>query len=235
MNLLCQVKILASLEYFSLIFLKLIDKNQVELPAKFSQVSTNYIEHSNKLSQTARKLAMSGSTHLKNNQTADLINELARRIEEMAPQVVNAAYLAVLFDQNCFDNFDLIQKAWQANMTNLSQLIDESIDSSLFIKTYEKLILKEAFDMQTAVQEENNSSIITSALSIAKRTNRIIHLANQEAENSEDVDYVGRIVNSVDHLKVCLPHMIQTAKLMAIDPSNKETYLMWANSNEKVT
>jgi hypothetical protein len=128
----------------------------------------------------------------------------------------------------------LTQRQWQASMDRLQQLVDDSLDSEVFIKAYEKLILKETYRMQMHVQDKNNACIIANALNIAKRSNRIIQIANQESDNSEDTEYVSRIMSANDLLKISLPQMIHSAKLLAIEPNNKDVYLMWTNSNEKV-
>ena len=177
---------------------------------------------------------------------------------ELAPQVVNAAYLVLSLAGNnsCKENFELMQKQWQSNMERLLKLVDESVDCELFIRACEKSIIKETFRTQTAVQENSNSAIVLNALNIARRSNRIIQVATQEAENSEDNAYVNQILVSNEFLKLglspfflvnmlcyllmffcvdlALPTMIHSAKTLANQPSDKNNYLAWANSNEKL-
>jgi hypothetical protein len=116
----------------------------------------------------------------------------------------------------------------------LQILLDNSIESEMYIRSFENQIQKEAYSMQKSILEKNSNFIVQYALSIAKSANRITQLANQEAENSEDLDYVNRILASNEALKLTLPPMIQLAKSLAIDPSNKDAYLMWTNANENV-
>ena len=147
-----------------------------------------------------------------------------------------------------------MQKLWQTNFERLQKLVDECLDCELFIKACEHSIIKETYKTQTAVQENNNTAIVLNALNIARRSNRIIQVATQEAENSEDNAYVDRILGSNELLKQgislilnsikwscsykllfkALPPMIQSAKILASQPNNKENYLLWANANEKV-
>ena len=75
-------------------------------------------------------------------------------------------------------------------------MVDESLDCEQFISACEKSIITETYLTQAAVQENNNSAIVLNTLNIAKRSNRIIQVANQEAENSEDPNYVNRIKKS---------------------------------------
>ena len=155
----------------------------------------------------------------------------------MSPQVVNTAFVALKFPDNksCLENFDLMQQQWETNMLRIQKLLDEIIDCESFIIACEKSIIKETYETQTAVQEKNSSVIVTNALNVARRTNRIMQIASQEAENSEDKFYVEQILIANDFLKQSLPSLIQSAKLLALEPTNKENYLVWASSNENVT
>lgn len=141
-----------------------------------------------------------------NKRTIELINELTKRTYELAPQVVNSAYLVLSLNGNstCRENFELMQKQWNINMERLLKLVDESVDCELFIKACESSIIKETYQTQTAVQENNNSAIVIHALNIARRSNRIIQVATQEAENSEDSMYVNKILSSNELLKIGL-------------------------------
>ena len=143
-------------------------------------------------------------TQSKNRRTIELLNELTLRTNELAPQVVNAAYLVLSLNGNssCKENFELMQRQWQINMERIVKLVDESLDCELFIKACETSIIKETFQTQTAVQENNSSAIVVHALNIARRSNRIIQVATQEVENSEDNLYVNKILNANEFLKI---------------------------------
>ncbi len=154
----------------------------------------------------------------------------------MAPQVVNSGYIALILKdkKSCMENYELLQQQWQKNMENLQKMVDESLDCVQFISACEKIIIKETYQTQAAVQEKNNSAIVINTLNIAKRSNRIIQVANQEVENSEDPIYVNRIISANESLRQSLPAMIHNAKSLAVQPNNKEFYLKWADSNEKL-
>ncbi|CAF0804091.1 unnamed protein product [Brachionus calyciflorus] len=202
---------------------------------KYNERSIDFLNHSQKLCDTAKEIALSTS-QVKNKQTIELINELTKRIVELGPQVVNTGFLALKFTDNksCLENFELMQKQWQINVQKLQKLIDDIIDCESFIIACEKSIIKETYQTQAAVLEKNSSAIVTNALNIVRRTNRIIEIAGQEAENSEDSFFVEKILIANDNLKKTLPVLIQSAKFLAIEPSNKENYLVWASSNEKL-
>ena len=72
-----------------------------------------------------------------------------------------------------------------------------------FIEAFEISIYKEIYQAQTAIQENNKQAIVLNALNIAKRTNRIIQVATQEAENSEETSFVTNVLQSNEELKQC--------------------------------
>ena len=119
-------------------------------------------------------------------------------------------------------------------MDHLQKLVDDSLDPELFIKACENSIIRETYDTQNAVQEQNSMAIVTNALNIVRRSNRIVQLASQEADNSEEMEYVNRIQTTNDILKQCLPGMVQSAKKLASQPDNKDYFLSWTSSNEKL-
>ena len=59
-------------------------------------------------------------------------------------------------------------------------------------------------------------------------------MANQEAENSDDSDYVNRILNANETMKLALPVMIHKAKLLATQPDVSDHQVGWSNSNQNV-
>ena len=120
-------------------------------------------------------------------------------------------------------------------MERLQKLVDESLDTELFIRACEHSIIRETYQTQAAVQDQNSVAIITHALNIIRRSNRIVQVASQEADNSEENEYVDQISMANEGLKQCLPVMVNSAKRLAGQSSNKECFLAWTNSNEKVS
>ena len=125
---------------------------------------------------------------------------------ELAPQIVNAAFIVMSMPGNrsLTEHYDLMQQQWQSNMITLQRLVDESVDSVSFIEACEQSIIRETFLTQTAIQENNKQAIVLNALNIARRTNRIIQVAAQEAENSEENSFVTNIITANEELKKCL-------------------------------
>jgi hypothetical protein len=110
---------------------------------------------------------------------------------EFSPQIINAGFIALSFtgNQDCLENFELLQQQWQSNMNHLKILVNECLESEMFIKVSESLILREAQRVQTHVQLCDSSAILASNNIIVCLTNRIVETAQQEVDNSEDDQY----------------------------------------------
>ena len=120
---------------------------------------------------------------------------------------MNAAQVVLSMPNNnksLLEHYDLMQQQWQANMVSLQRLVDESLDTVSFIEASESMIVKETYLAQTAIQENNKSAIVQNAISIGRRTNRIIQVASQEAENSEENSFVNNIILANEELKQCM-------------------------------
>ena len=86
-------------------------------------------------------------------------------------------------------------------MERMRCLVDSNVDAALFIQACEHSIIKDTRKAEMAVREQNSFEIVTNASNIARRANRIIQVASQEIENSEDATYIKQISNASESLK----------------------------------
>lgn len=122
---------------------------------------------------------------------------------DLAPELINIAQIVFMQPTNktCVEHFELMQKQWFDNMERMRYLVDANVDAAIFIKACEASIIKDTHKAEIAVRDQNNFEIVTNASNIARRTNRIIQIAGQEIDNSEDADYVMKIKSATDHVK----------------------------------
>lgn len=123
---------------------------------------------------------------------------------ELAPEVINASQILFVqpMNKSCSEHFELMQKQWIDNMERMRCLVDANVDPSIFIRACEYSIIKDTHKCEMAVREKNSFEIVTNASNIARRANRIIQVAAQEVENSEDKEYVKQITNASEALKL---------------------------------
>jgi vinculin len=99
------------------------------------------------------------------------------------------------------EHFALMQKQWQDSVDRLRCIVDANIDKNGFIRACEYSILKDTHKVEIAYAEQNNYNIVMNASNIARRANRILQIATQEADNSEDSVYVEQINLASNALK----------------------------------
>lgn len=206
-----------------------------DLLTRYEVASIEFLGHSQKMCSIAQELA--GCIHQsRNKKSIDCINELTKRIVEFSPHVVDAAFILLHTDRmsSVAEHFDLIQSQWEFMMDRLQKLVDESLNTELFICACEQSIFEEIYLTYMAVNENDNKVIVAKGLSIIRRSNRVWQVANLEAENFEEEEFVKRILIENEKLKKCLPIMIKCTKQLAFQPDNKDFFKEWTNSNKQV-
>lgn len=171
-----------------------------------------------------------------NKNAIEEIQELATNLSTVTYQVINSA--KILFKQPTnevfSENFNLIKTQWQDSIDKIRHLIDSNIDISSFIKSCEHSIVKDTLKTEIAVSKRNPLEIITNASNIARRANRVIQIAQQEIDNSEDSQYVNQLKQSSEELKATIPRMVHRTKELAQQPESKIIFENWSIANKMV-
>ena len=74
-------------------------------------------------------------------------------------------------------------------------------DYNLYLIPAEEGILKDTERVEEGISEVNSPKIVQNASNIARRANRILQVAQNEAENSEDPMFVDQVNRSAENLK----------------------------------
>ena len=78
------------------------------------------------------------------------------------------------------------------------------IDLSIYLSTHtEEGIIRDTRRTEDCIGLHDTPGIVANTSNIARRANRVLQVANLEAENSEDPHLVQRIGRVTDHLKSC--------------------------------
>ena len=65
----------------------------------------------------------------------------------------------------------------------------------------EEGILRDTEKIENGIHLNNSPQIVTNASNIARRANRVLQVAHNEAENSEDPQFVDRVNSASENLK----------------------------------
>ncbi|XP_033120311.1 vinculin-like isoform X5 [Anneissia japonica] len=210
-------------------------------PADYPNREQNYttkaeffLERSNKLADTARMIGQAGGSNDK--RLVEEINAAANQVDALTPQVISAGRL-VLYHPNstaAVEHFDLLKKEWTNNTNNLTRLVDDATDSVEFIKACEDVIRKETVEAEFAASQEQPVPFIKSTSKIARCAQRVVMVAQQEADNSEDPTFVEAVSKAAEELETSIPVSVGYARGVATKPNSKQAQDDWMNANQKI-
>ena len=75
------------------------------------------------------------------------------------------------------------------------------INTLCFITVTEEAILRDTERTEQAIKANDSAGIVNATSSIARRANRVLQVAQQEADNSEDPAFVDRVNGAVRDLR----------------------------------
>ncbi|KAL5006317.1 hypothetical protein ScPMuIL_015123 [Solemya velum] len=167
----------------------------------FDDKSRNFQAHSARLADTANMVATAGGC--RNKRTVEDIFKASRQVGDLAPQVSTAA--RILFanpsNQAAAEHFELLKKQWTDQMEHLRGLVDEAVDTAALIKAEEEGILRDTERVEEGIRASDSPKIVQNASNVARRANRVLQVAQQEAENSEDPVFVDSVSSAAENLK----------------------------------
>lgn len=136
-------------------------------------------------------------------------------------------------------------KAAEEHLNNLKQqyadtilrmrtLCDQATDPAEFIKASEEQIQKYTFLCEEAIRNKQPQKMVDNTGNIARLVNRVLLVAKQEADNSEDPQYINRLNAATSKLEQSLPTMVQNAKGVAGNINDPSAASHWREANKNV-
>merc|ERR1719468_987593 len=159
---------------------------------QFGEVFT---EHAHKLVEVAN-LATSMSS---NEEGVKMVRYAASQIENLCPQVVNAAKIlsARTKSKVASDNMDVFRDAWINQVRILTDAVDDITTIDDFLAVSENHILEDVNSCVTSMQSGDIEGIDRSANAIRGRCGRICGVVTAEMDNYEPGYYTERVLDTV--------------------------------------
>lgn len=134
---------------------------------------------------------------------ADALNANASQVESLTPQLVNAGRIRMTYSDNkaADEHFENLRQQYAETIQRARALCDEATDSGDFIKTSEEQMQKHTFLCEEAIAHALPQKMVDNTASIARLGNRVILVAKQEADNSEDPAFIQRVTHATDVLQ----------------------------------
>ncbi|XP_039303775.1 vinculin isoform X2 [Solenopsis invicta] len=186
---------------------------------------------SNRAAKTARMVAAGGSGG--NKKLAEALAASASQVESLLPQLINAGRIRMTYpDSKAADeHFENLRQQYAETMQRARALCDEATNSGDFIRTSEEQIQKHSFLCEEAIAKALPQKMVDNTASIARLANRVILVAKQESDNSEDPIFIQRVNHATDVLQNSVAPMVQDAKLVAMNIHDNTAISRWRENN----
>ncbi|XP_013788447.1 vinculin-like, partial [Limulus polyphemus] len=130
------------------------------------------------------------------------------------------------------EHFENLRKQYAESVQKMRNLADEATDTVKFIKASEDCIMKHTKKCEESVVHQEPQHMVDNTSSIARLANRVLMLAKQESENSEDPHYISQVNIAADQLQCAVTPMVQDAKAVAMDMTDHRAVSRWQESNK---
>ncbi|XP_031842671.1 vinculin isoform X8 [Nomia melanderi] len=186
---------------------------------------------SNRAAKTARMVAAGGSGG--NKKLAEALAASASQVESLTPQLINAGRIRMTYPNSkaADEHFENLRQQYAETMQRARALCDEATDSGDFIRTSEEQMQKHSFLCDEAIAKGHPQKMVDNTAAIARLANRVILVAKQESDNSEDPAFIQRVNYATDVLQNSVAPMVQDAKLVAININDSNAISRWRESN----
>lgn len=199
----------------------------------FQQKSANLQAFSDRAAKTSRMVAAGGSADKKN---AEKLLAAAAQIDSLTPQLISAGRIRMTYPTSkaAEEHLNNLKQQYGDTMLRMRTLCDQATDPADFIRASEEQIQKYTILCDDAIRNRQPQKMVDNTSNIARLVNRVLLVARQEADNSEDPLFTSKLLNAAGQLEQCLPVMVQDAKLVASNIGDPAAASRWRESNKNV-
>jgi len=200
----------------------------------FQDKAENLKGFSARAAQTARMVAAGGSNG--NKKLSEALVSSAGQVESLTPQLVNAGRIRMTYPSNkaADEHFENLRRQYADAIHRTRQLCDEAIDSAAFIQQSEDLMRRCTAECEEAIGRGDAQSHVDGTSQIARLANRVLMVAKQEADNSEDQAFIGRVNDAANVLQTNVTPMVRDAKAVAGNIRDQGKAGQWRDSNKNL-
>ncbi|XP_047487971.1 vinculin-like isoform X2 [Penaeus chinensis] len=198
----------------------------------FDNRAANLANFSNRAAKTALMVAAGSSGG--NKKLTEALLASSGQVESLTPQLVAAGRIRMTYPTNkaADEHFENLRRQYAESIQKVRDLADEATDSAAFIKASENLIKKHTAACESSIATHEPQSMVDNTSAIARLANRVLMVAKQEADNSEDPGFVAKVNAASDQLQAAVTPMVQNAKDVAMNPDDQRAIGRWRQSNQ---
>lgn len=200
----------------------------------FNQKANNLQAFSDRASKTSRMVAAGGSGG--NKKIAEVLLGSAAQIDSLTPQLVSAGRIKMNYPASkaADEHLNNLKQQYADTILRMRTLCDQATDPAEFIKASEEQIQKYTFLCEEAIRNKQPQKMVDNTSNIARLVNRVMLVAKQEADNSEDPEFIAKLHAATNNLEQSLPHMVQNAKAVAANINDPAAASHWREANKNL-
>lgn len=201
----------------------------------FNQKANNLQAFSDRASKTSRMVAAGGSGG--NKKIAEILLGSAAQNDSLTPQLISAGRIRMNYPSSkaAEEHFNNLKQQYADTILRMRTLCDQATDPSDFIKTSEEQMQKYTFLCEDAIRNKQPQKMVDNTSNIARLVNRVLLVAKQEADNSEDPEFIAKLNAATNKLEQSLPLMVQNAKQVAGNINDPSAASHWREANKNVS
>nr|CAD7399014.1 unnamed protein product [Timema poppensis] len=186
---------------------------------------------STRASKTARMVAAGGSGG--NKKLAEALLTSSSQVESLTPQLISAGRIRMNYPESkaADEHFQNLVSQYSDSILRVRSLCDEATESANFIKMSEEQIQKHTILCEESIRKSQPQKMVDNTSSIARLANRVLMVAKQESDNSEDPKFISRVNQASDSLQTSVTPMVQDAKSVAMNMQDHVAISHWKESN----
>lgn len=200
---------------------------------EFNDRARNLSEWSKRAAQTGQHVAINCA---QTKRLAETLTGLASHLEAQTPQLISAGQIKFNHPESnsAEENFLHMRDQYEGTILKLRNLIDEATDSAAFVRASEEAILRHTQLCEMAISTRNVQSMVDNAVMIARLASRVIMIARQETNNSEDLVFNQRVESASKRLQELVAQMIRQSKEVATSISDHRAHAPWRQTNQQL-
>ncbi|XP_063706986.1 vinculin isoform X3 [Culicoides brevitarsis] len=202
--------------------------------SNFNQKSANLQAFSDRASKTSRMVAASGLGG--NKRLAEVLLASANQIDSLTPQLISAGRIRMNYPESkaAEEHLNNLRDQYADTILRMRTLCDQATDPADFIKASEEAMQKHTFLCEDAIRKGEPQKMVDNTSSIARLANRVLLVAKQEADNSEDPEYIRNVNGAANGLQNAVPPMVQDAKVVATNIHDPTAAHNWRDTNKRL-
>ncbi|XP_052862954.1 vinculin isoform X1 [Anopheles cruzii] len=198
----------------------------------FNQKSNRLQSFSDRASKTSRMVAAGGSGG--NKKLAEVLLASANQVDSLTPQLVSAGRIRMNYPTSkaAEEHLNNLKQQYADTILRMRTLCDQATDPADFIEASEKQMQKHSFLCDDAIRSRQPQKMVDNTSSEARLANRVLLVAKQEADNSEDPEYIGRVNGASGQLQASISPMVQEAKNVSTNIADPVAASNWREANK---